>query len=110
MGHPIFEFAAIFAAYIGFGCVDMSRSYEFLNITEQQCRDFWKYTIKYYFEGKDEAYLDDITAKASIICYTRLIRRTIKRFGIDDEDNRALVEFCKNFLIENVPETDCLYF
>lgn len=110
MGHPIFEFAAIFAAYIGFGCVDMSRSYEFLNITEQQCRDFWKYTIKYYFDGKDELYLDDITAKASIICYTRLIRRTIKRFGIDDEDNRALVEFCKNFLIENVPETDCLYF
>ncbi|MBR6361097.1 MAG: phosphotransferase [Clostridia bacterium] len=110
MGHPIFEFAAIFAAYIGFGCVDMSRSYEFLNITEQQCRDFWRYTVKYYFEGKDDAYLDDITAKASIICYTRLVRRTIKRFGVDDEANRALVEFCRNFLIENVPLTDKLYF
>jgi uncharacterized protein (TIGR02172 family) len=110
MGHPIFEFAAIFAAYVGFGCIDMSKSYGFLNITEEQCRDFWKYTLKYYFEGKDDDYLDDITRKASIICYTRLVRRTLKRFGTEDEYNKALVEYCRNYLIENVPSTEKLYF
>lgn len=110
MGHPIFEFAAIFAAYVGFGCIDMSKSYGFLNITEEQCRDFWKYTLKYYFEGKGDDYLDDITRKASIICYTRLVRRTLKRFGTEDEYNKALVEYCRNYLIENVPSTEKLYF
>ena len=110
MGHPIFEFAAIFAAYVGFGCIDMSKSYGFLNITEEQCRDFWKYTLKYYFEGEGDDYLDDITRKASIICYTRLVRRTLKRFGTEDEYNKALVEYCRNYLIENVPSTEKLYF
>lgn len=110
MGHPVYEFAAIFAAYVGFGCLDMSKCYNFLGIAEDQCRDFWKYTLKYYFEGKDDEYIASIQNMASIICYTRLVRRTIKRFGLEDEENRALVEFCKNYLIENVPKTEKLYF
>ena len=110
MGHPVYEFAAIYAAYVGFGCLDMSKCYNFLGISEDQCKDFWKYTLKYYFEGKDDEYIASIQNMASIICYTRLVRRTIKRFGLEDEENRALVEFCKNYLIENVPKTEKLYF
>lgn len=109
MGHPIFEFAAIYAAYVGFSCVDSNNSAEFLGITTPQCREFWSATLKYYFEGKDEEYINGVQKAAAIICYTRILRRTLKRFN-GSENQQAVVDFCKNYLIENVPTAEKLYF
>ena len=108
MGHPIFEFAAIYAAYIGFSCVDKQNGANFLGITKQQCDDFWKYTVKYYFEGEPQEKIDSIVRMAEIICYARILRWKIRK-GKTEQD-RQEVEFCKNFLIENVPKTDKLYY
>ena len=60
MGHPIFEFAAIYAAYIGFSCVDPENSSKFLGITTEQCEQFWNSTLKYYFDGKDDEFIEKI--------------------------------------------------
>ena len=108
MGHPIFEFAAIFAAYEGFSCVDKENCANFLGITRQQCQDFWKYTFKYYFEGEDQQTVDSIIKMAEIICYTRVLRWKVRR-GKTELD-RQEIEFCKNYLIENVPKAEKLYF
>ena len=110
MGHPIFEFAAIFAAYIGYSCVDENNGAEFLGIEREQCRQFWDYTIKYYFEGKDEAFLNDIETKASIICYTRIVRWMARKFSADNEYAQQVISFCKDYLNENIPKTENLYF
>ena len=108
MGHPIFEFAAIFAAYVGFSCVDKDNCPTFLGITAQQCEDFWKYTVKYYFEGEDQETVDSIIKMAEIICYTRILRWKVRR-GKTELDKQE-IEFCKNYLIENVPNAEKLYF
>ena len=109
MGHPIFEFAAIFAAYVGYSCVDKENSANFLGITREQCEDFWKYTVKYYFEGEEQEKVDSIIRMVETICYARLLRWMSRhsdamRFG------DQVVDFCKNYLIENVPKTDKLYY
>lgn len=109
MGHPIFEFAAIFAAYVGYSCIDKENSANFLGIEREQCEDFWKYTLKYYFEGEPQEKIDNIKRMVETICYARLLRwisrhRDAMRYG--DE----VVDFCKNYLIENVPKTDSIYY
>ena len=108
MGHPIFEFAAIYAAYIGFSCVDKENGANFLGITKQQCDDFWKYTIQYYFEGEPQEKIDSIIRMAEIICYARILRWKIRK-GKTELDKQE-IEFCKNYLIENVPKADKLYY
>ena len=110
MGHPIFEFAAIYAAYVGFSCVDKDQAHKFLGITVEQSRDFWKYTLSSYFEGKSEEYIEDVQTKAALICYTRILRRTMRRVSPDAPDYKPLIDFCTEYLIENVPKVDNLYF
>lgn len=110
MGHPIYEFAATFAAYVGFSCVDKSNCSNFLGITSEQCEQFWSSTLKYYFEGESGDFINDLVRKSEIICYTRVLRRTIKRFGFDSEENKALIEFCKNYLIDNIDKVNSLSF
>ncbi len=108
MGHPIFEFAAIYAAYIGFSCVDKENGAKFLGITRQQCEDFWKYTVKYYFEGEAPEKVESIVKMAETICYARILRWKIRRGKTEEEKQE--VEFCRNYLIENVTNIDKLYF
>ena len=108
MGHPIFEFAAIFAAYVGFSCIDKENSANFLGVTRQQCLDFWKYTVKYYFEGETPEKVDSIIKMAETICYTRILRWKIRRGKTEQEMQE--IEFCKKYLIENVPNLEKLYF
>ena len=110
VGHPIFEFAAIFAAYKGFSCVDKENGAKFLGITTEQCNQFLESTFKYYFEGESQETVDDVILKSAIICYARLLRWFIKKKPADDENAKQVVAFCKQFLIENVPNTDKLYF
>jgi uncharacterized protein (TIGR02172 family) len=109
IGHPIFEFAAMYAAYIGFSCIDKNNVYEFLGITYEQSTELWKATLKYYFEGKDQAFLDEIERKAALICYARLLRRTIRRNSGSEFDN-GIIEYSKNYLIENTMKTRSVYF
>ena len=110
MGHPIFEFAAIYLAYIGFSCINHENIKVFLGIPYEQGMQFWKATLRYYFDTEDEAALQDIENKAAIIGYARVLRRTFRKAKESEEYKARLVEYCKNILCELVPKTDTLYF
>lgn len=60
------------------------------------------------FEG--EQYIDDIVKKAAIICYTRILRWHATKKSKDDELAQKYIEYSKNYIIENVPQVDSLYF
>ncbi len=110
MGHPIFEFAAIYAAYIGFSCIDKENVFHFLGIPYEQAQVFWKATLRDYFETDDEAVLQKIEDQAAVICYARLLRRTYRKAKEDDAYKAKLVEYCKNALCDLVPRIDTLSF
>lgn len=110
MGHPIFEFAGIFMAYVAFSSVDRDNVKGFLGIDYECAVQFWKSTLKYYFEGKDQAFIDDVEKKAAMICFTRLVRRTAEKVGLDKPGARAFFEYCKNYLETNIDTVDSLYF
>ena len=110
MGHPIFEFAANYLTYIGFSCIDKNNVKEFLGIPYDTAVEFWRDTVKYYFDTEDEAVIRDIANKSMIIGFARLLRRTVRKAKESDEYSARLIEYCKNTLCELVPVTDSLTF
>ena len=110
VGHPIFELACSYSIYEGFECLDPKNPEKFLGIPQEQCRKFMDLTYDYYFNNLNSEEIDKIENKAKIICYTRLLRRQIKHFGINNEEAKDSINFCKNYLIKNVSNVDNLYF
>lgn len=110
MGHPIFELAAIFSAYEGFSCGDESIRGKFLGITAEQCEEMLSATFRYYFDNKSEEEIEAIRQKAALISYTRIYRWMIERSSKMDEARQEAIEFCKQYLMENIPKTDNLYY
>ena len=110
MGHPIFEFSAIYLAYIGFSCIDHENVKRFLGIPYEQSMQFWKATLKYYFGTEDEAFLQTIENKAAVIGYARVLRRTFRKAKESEAYKAKLIDYCKNTLCELVPQTDSLSF
>ncbi|MBQ6117760.1 MAG: anti-sigma factor antagonist [Clostridia bacterium] len=108
MGHPVFEFAAIYLAYIGFSCIDHENVKRFLGIPYEQAQRFWKETLRAYFGTDDEAFLQGIEDKAAIIGYSRVLRRTFRKAKEDEDYKARLVAYCQNALCELVPKTDSL--
>ena len=110
MGHPIFEFAAIYLAYVGFSCIDHNNVKEFLGIPYDQASLFWDATLRCYFPDADEAARKEIETKAAIIGYSRLLRRTFRKAKENEDYKARLVEYCKQALTEMVPAVDSLSF
>ncbi len=105
-GHPVFEFASIFNANVGFGEIDPSVTMHFMGLPVEKTVEIWNKTLEYYFETTDKAVLDSISNKAQIIGYTRLLRRTLRR----EPDNARFIEHCKNKLAALLPLVDTLEF
>ncbi len=108
MGHPVFEFAAIYLAYVGFSCIDHNNVKEFLGISYETANAFWKATVRYYFDTSDEAFLRQIENKAAIIGFARVLRRTMRKAKESEAYKARLIEYCKKTLCELVPATDSL--
>lgn len=110
VGHPILELACSYSIYEGFECLDPKNPEKFLGIPRKQCREFFDLTLKYYFSDLNDGQIEEIKKMIKVICYTRLLRRQIKHFGLNDNKSKASIEFCKNYLIENIPNINKLYF
>lgn len=110
LGHPIFEFSEIYGAYLGFSCVDENNSAAFLGIEKDQCRKIWDYTLKYYFEGKDEKFIKDVEMSAAIISYLHIMRWMIKRYGGKDDYANKVTAFCIKYISDNAFKLEKLWF
>ncbi|MCR5207673.1 MAG: phosphotransferase [Eubacterium sp.] len=106
VGHPVYEFSQMYLAYLGFSETNPDDVMKFLGIDRDTSMKFWECSLKYYFEGKDADYINDVVIKARIIAYARLLRRTLKR----KPEKTDIIENCKKQLCELVPVTDKLYF
>ncbi len=109
-GHPIFEFASMFNAYIGFRELERNSEESFMGVRFEISRALWKACLHYYFEGKSEEEISAIEEKAQIIGYTRIMRRRLRRDGYSTAEGRTEIENCMRHLAELLPKTDTLLF
>lgn len=109
-GHPIFELASMYNAYVGFGLSNPHGSGDFLGITSEESAAFWRKSLSLYLDTDDEDRINEVEKKAKIVGLTRIMRREIRRDGLNREDGRLMIDICRRTLEELLPETDTLVF
>lgn len=106
VGNPVFEFGSIYLAYRGYGELDHKKVEEFMKTDWDTAGYILDELVDRYFEGKDDKYKEEIMDKAKVVGYTRMLRRTLKRYG----DDKATIDHVRNRLIEYVDKVDSLAY
>jgi len=109
-GHPVFELASMYNAYCGYGETEHENTKKFLGIPYEEAGEFWKKSLALYLDSTDETRIREVEEKAMIIGYTRNMRRTIRRNGLNTPEGQAVIENCRRHLAELLPRTDTLLF
>lgn len=110
VGHPIFEFASMYATYKAFACVDKNNTDKFLGMPLEKTTELLYKTFKYYYDDKTDEELKNIEQKISIISYLQVLFLRAKyatlAYGMEKEE----VDFCIKYLTENSQKLDTLNY
>ena len=107
VGDPVFELGSIFNAFVGFGEYDHEETKRFQGYDYETANRFWEKFLRAYF-GNNEAVIKEAETRARVVGYTRLIRRSIRRGGLDTEKGRAEIDMWKSELLELLDKVDSL--
>jgi len=110
VGHPIFELASMYNAFLGYGECDHNVTLHFLGFPYETSRLFWRKTLAAYLGTNDEETIRAVEDKARIVGYTRLIRRSIRRKGLETEAGRAEIARWTDELVDLLGRVDTLLF
>jgi thiamine kinase-like enzyme len=93
MGHPIIEISDLYYFYVILGEEEPEVVEKFMGFSYELAREFFSLFLKYYLETEDEAVLKDVSDKAALICYTRMIRKIRKKTAHDDADRAKIKRY-----------------
>ncbi len=110
VGHPVFELASMYNSFIGYSEFDHENILGFQGFDFETGCAFWHKTLSAYLETTNERKIREVEDKARIVGYTRMIRRSIRRKGLETEEGRAEIELWKKELLELLEKTDTLVF
>ena len=110
VGHPIFELASMYNAFLGFSEYNHDNVQDFLGIDYDTAGEFFHKVLAAYLSTDDPEIIREVEDKARVIGYIRMIRRSIRRKGLEDETRRAEIELWKSHLLELLPQVDTLLF
>ncbi|MBQ6475386.1 MAG: anti-sigma factor antagonist [Clostridia bacterium] len=110
VGHPIFELASMYNSFIGYSEYDNTAIERFQGFTLDIGKQFWHKALAAYLGTQNEYRIREVEDKARIIGYARMIRRSIRRKGMETPEGRAEIELWKGELLELLEKTDTLLF
>ena len=110
VGHPIFELASIYNAFVGFSEWDHEKIRRFQGFEHETGEAFWRKALAGYLGTDDPARLRAVEEKARILGYTRMIRSSIRRRGLESESGRAEIALWTSELLELLERNDTLLF
>ena len=110
VGHPVFELASMYNAFVGFSEYDHEVIKAFQGFDFETAQRFWNKTLAAYLGTDDAKTIRSVEDKARILGYTRLLRRAIRRKALESEKGRAEAALWKKELLELLERTDTLLF
>lgn len=110
VGHPIFELASMYNAFVGFGEHDPEVIRSFMGFDPRIAGTFWRKSLAAYLETENEDRIREVEDKARIVGYTRMIRRSIRRGGLEDPRDSEEISLWKEELMTLLEKTDSLEF
>ena len=108
-GHPILELSDLYYFYVLLGEDDPGVVERFMGFSYDTAKAFFRGFLKHYLGTEDEARLSEVAEKASLIGYSRLIRKVRKQRKPSEADNR-LVRRCVERIAELTEKLDTLVF
>lgn len=109
-GHPIYELAFIYNAYEGFGICDKEVFKRFLMVDADTVGRLLRRIFELYLDTKDDAVIESVKEKASVIGLLRVLRRVIRIGEADTPSGRELIEACKSRINRATAHLDTLTF
>lgn len=109
-GNPLFEFASIYNAFVGFYDFDHNATKAFQGFDYDTTISIWKKMLPLYFGTTDPDKLKAVENKSAIIGYARLMRRLIRRNGFGTEEGKKLIAHYKNQIETRLDSVDTLMF
>ena len=109
VGHPVFELASTFNAFVGFGEVNHEITAKFLGVPYEITGKIWQATLRRYLEGRSEEEVQAIADKCALMGYTRLLRRSIRREK-EMPLGKQRIAACKMHIAELLERVDSLEF
>ena len=110
MGHPIFEFSAMYLAYIGYGETDHSNISDFLGIPFEFAEKIWHRSLEVYFDTTDKAKISEIENRSALVGYASMLERLIRKNYENEENGKANYDLCIRRIAELLPKIDNLDF
>ena len=110
VGHPIFELASMFNSFVGYSEYDHEIIKKFQGFDWETGQSFWRKSLAAYLGTTNERKIREVEDKARIIGYTRMIRRSIRRQGLETETGRAEIDLWQGELLDLLAKTDTLLF
>jgi uncharacterized protein (TIGR02172 family) len=110
VGYPTFEFASMYLAFMGFGELDHQKTTDFMGLPCELAKEFFYRSMALYLGTDDKDKIQNVIDKGRIIGYTRIIRRTIRRIGLDNEEGKKMVDHYISELNELLDKIDTLTF
>ncbi len=109
VGHPIMEISDLYYFYVINGEEKPEIVEKFMGFSYDLARQFFSTFLKAYLQTEDEAILRDVTDKASVIGYSRLIRKIRKKRERTEAD-AELIRRCLEKLASLTDHLDTLAF
>ncbi len=109
VGHPIIELSDLYYFYVILGEEAPTVVEKFMGFSYDTARRFMRLFLKYYLGTEDEERLSEVERKASIIGYSRLIRKIRKKRKTVDSD-RLLIRQCVEKIADLTDGIDNLAF
>lgn len=109
MGHPIVELSDLYYFYVVLGEEDPAVVEKFMGFSYATAKRFFKSFLKSYLKTNDEDRLKEVTEKASLIGYSRLIKKFRKKGTVAEKDKEK-IKFCVDKISELVNRLDTLTF
>ena len=110
VGHPIFELASMYNSFVGYSESDHEIILKFQGFDWETGMSFWRKSLAAYLGTNCPTKLKEVENKSRVLGYTRMIRRSIHRKGLETEKGRAEIDLWKRELLELLEYTDTLLF
>ena len=110
VGNRIFELGSIYNSFIGFYELNQDGILRFQGFDFETAQRFWHKSLAAYLGTNCPTKIKEVEDKARILGYTRLIRRSIRRKGMETEQGRAEIAYWKQELLALLEKADTLTF
>ena len=90
IGHPIIEISDMYYFYVILGEYDPSVVEHFMGFSYETAKQFFSSFLRCYLNTEDKERLRDVSEKAALIGYSRLIHRLRKKGAVEDKDRNKV--------------------